>query len=259
MELIPGQQLYVNSKWFMDVKAIDNQDVKVRIKYSEGTEQKFIYKVIKLSQNLFMDPTVKNGITYCRVNDNDLRKAIGGLVDRMAKEKDVYSLLEDAAGMGAVSMAGLSGVPGVPGTAGSGDIGNTLVSKPAIAAGTYGLEDLSKTAKYLRKHFKKGRKQKDGIKTPLLNVLKEANDVENKNTDNDYKLTLYQFLDYPYDNEFDIKMVNVVNEWRPSFLEASAVRIKLYFSDLYKANKDLIKKNCTDQFINQIMVLGEIS
>jgi hypothetical protein len=265
MEFKEGMQLRVNDKWFFDVKEVESDSIKARIKFREGINKPHTYKVIKLDSKLFMDCTEKNDIVYCRVNENELRRVIGGLVDRLIKEKDVYSIIENVAaaspgntgGMGAVSMPGLSGTPGVPGSSGSGDIG-ALLGGPAIKKGTYGLQDLSKGIKHMRKLAKNGKNNKNGIKKALLNVFKESNDIDLQSTDNDYKRTLYQFLDYPYTNEYDIKFIEEINEWRPNFLEASSPRIKQYFKDLYAANETMIKNNCSDTFQNQILVLGEI-
>jgi hypothetical protein len=70
---------------------------------------------------------------------------------------------------------------------------------------------------------------------------------------------VYQFLDYPVDNDWDIKFIETISEWRPEFLETSMERIKQYFKDLYKTNRALIKDKCSEWFQNNILVLGDIT
>ena len=129
-----------------------------------------------------------------------------------------------------------------------------------MPSGEFGLEIVPKSnRRQIRKMLKKGKNTKNGIGTPLLNVLKEANETGEEFSDNDYKQTLYEFLDYPADNEYDIQFINTINEWRPDFLSVSAERIKQYFTALYKTNKALIVNKCSDWFKNNISVLGDIA
>lgn len=269
MELKPGQQLFVNSKWYFDVKSIENQQVKLRIKYKESTRGGDpIYKLITIKQELLKDLVEKNGTVYCKIDEKQLRKDFGGLIDRIVKEKDVNTIFEDVAmasgantaGMGNVSMATLSGTPGVPGGAGSGDIFSSALKPstkmgPVIKKGTYGLSDLHKNIKTLRKLAKKGKNNKMGIKTPLLDVFKE-NASQQAETDNDFKRKLYEFLDYPWEKDIELKMITEMNVWRADFTNSSAQRIKTYFNDFYTMNESLIKKECTDSFINNVMILA---
>lgn len=249
----PGDQLYINSKWYFDVKSVDNQDIKVRIKYYEGTNKNYyLYKVIKLPVSLFKNCEISNFITKCSVIERDLKKQIGGLIDRLVKETDITNIVEE---MGAVSNPGLSGVAGVPGSAGSGDVSGSSV----LPANTFGLEIIPKVnRKQLKKIMKKGHDTKNGIRKPLMSAIKEDATTDALASDNDYKMSLYQFLDYPTDNDWDIKFIDTINDWRASFLDASSQRIKQYFRDLYETNKALINDKCSEWFQNNIIVLADV-
>lgn len=253
----PGDQLFINNKWYFDVKSIDGQDIKVRIKYYEGANKDyFLYKVIKLPVSLFKDVMLDKFMVKVTVSEKDLKHQIGGLIDRLVKENDIMSIVED---MGAVSSPGMSGTPGVPGSAGSGDIVSFGGSSSVLPANSFGLDIIPKVnRKQLKKIMKKGHSTKNGIRKPLLNLLKEEVSSDVLASDNDYKLQLYQFLDYPADNDWDIKFINVINDWRASFLEASSQRIKQYFKDLYETNKALIKDKCSEWFQNNMIVLAEV-
>jgi len=248
----PGDQLFINSKWYFDVKSTDNQDVKVRIKYYEGTNKNYyLYKVIKLPISLFNNCETSNFITKCTVIEKDLKKQIGGLIDRLVKETDITNILED---MGAVVSPGLSGTAGIPGSAGSGDISNSV-----LPSNTFGLQIIPKVnRKQIKKIIKRGNSTKNGIRKPLLNLMKEDARIDALTTDNDYKMSLYQFLDYPTDNDWDIKFIDVINDWRAGFLDASSQRIKQYFKDLYETNKTLIRDKCSEWFQNNMIVLADI-
>ncbi len=251
--LQPGTQLFVNNKWYFDIKSVDTENVRVRIKYYEGSNKAFsIYKVIKLPVSIFKNVEPYSFIYKCTVADKDLKREIGGLIDRLVREQDITRIMED---MGSVSSPGLSGVAGQTGSAGSGDISSVL------PAGSFGLEKTSlANKKQMKRIVRKGKNVKNGIRTPLLNLFKENADpdVDAQVSDNDYKLSVYQFLDYPTDNDWDIKFLETINEWRASFLEASMQRIKQYFMDLYNTNRALIKNKCSDWFQNNIIILGDI-
>ena len=116
-----GDQIRVNNKQYQDLLSDGGDTYEFRIKYKEG---KFnIYKNITIPKSIIKENDIKHGIVYCTIDENSLRKQIGGMVNYIAKEDDISFLLEDAAGMGAVSMPGLSGTPGQIGSMGSGDIG----------------------------------------------------------------------------------------------------------------------------------------
>jgi len=252
-----GDQLFINNKWYFDVKNIDGQDIKVRIMYYEGANKDyFLYKVIRLPLSLFKDCVTDKFMIRCAVSEKDLKHQIGGLMDRLVKESDIMSIVED---MGAVSSAGMSGTPGVPSSAGSGDIGSFGGGSSVLLANSFGLEIIPKVnRKQLKKIIKKGHNTKNGIRKPLLNLMKEEVSSDVLASDNDYKLQLYQFLDYPTDNDMDIKFIEVINDWRASFLEASSQRVKQYFKDLYKTNKALINDKCSEWFQNNIIILADV-
>lgn len=253
-----GDQLYVNNKWYFDVKSVDDTNIKVRINYTEGPKKLAFYKVITLPVKLFNDVAKDSFITTCTVVDKELKQQIGGLIDRLVKEPNIINIIKTNEDMGAVSSPGMSGTPGVPGSAGSGDVSTVL------PAGSFGLEIVPKNnKKQMRKLLKRGKNDKYGIKTPLINLFKEnvvANQEETDSliSDNDYKLNVYQFLDYPTDNDWDMKFIGVINEWRPTFIETSMERLQQYFKDLYTTNATLIKKNCSEWFQNNIIILGNI-
>ncbi len=187
-------------------------------------------------------------------------------MDRIVKESDISKLFEDTAGMGGESFPTMSGTPGVPGGAGSGTITSIL------PANEYGMEIDTPLNKRIRKKIfitnKKGKKMKpvissatidlSGIRIPVLNILTEDIDTESQISDNDYKTQIYVFLDYPTDNDFDIKFIKIINLIRPSLSEISAERIKIYFKNLYNVNKTLITKNCSEWFKNNIIILADL-
>lgn len=249
-----GDQIRVNNKQYQDLLSDGGDTYEFRIKYKEG---KFnIYKNITIPKSIIKKNDIKHGIVYCTIDENSLRKQIGGMVNYIAKEDDISFLLEDAAGMGAVSMPGLSGIPGQIGSMGSGDIGK-LVTKPAMKAGTYGLEDISKSLPTMKKLFKKSKKTKNGIKTPLLDVFKENNEIEE--TDNDYKKNILEFLDYPQNLDIEINFINIIEEEiREELLYVSTPRLVQYFKDLYNTNKNLIKRECSNDFENKLLLLSKI-
>jgi hypothetical protein len=251
-ELKAGDQLYVNSKWYFDVKDVNDTDIKVRIKYFEGTNKDYyLYKVIKLPVSLFVEPTVSNFIVNCKVSEKDLKRQIGGLIDRLVKESDISKILEE---MGAVSSPGLSGTAGVPGSAGSGDVSNSV-----LPSNSYGLEIIPKVNRKQIRKILKNKKSGNILKTPLLNLMKEDASDDVMNSDNDYKLHVFQMLDYPTDNEWDLKFIEIINAWRPNFIDTSSQRIKTYFKNLYETNRALIVNKCSEWFQNNMAVLAEIS
>lgn len=169
--------------------------------------------------------------------------------------KKVY----EEAGMGAVSNPGLSGTPGVPGTAGSGDISNSV-----LPSNSYGFEVLPpqnfKTNRKIRKIKKKGNKEAPAAKKRIIK-LKENIDIKSEdtmlNTSNDFKTKLFDFLDYPTNNDNDIKLISLINNYRAEFLNISDQRIKQYLKTFYEKNRKFIN-NCSEWFQNSISVLGDI-
>lgn len=268
MEILKNDQLYVNSKWYMDVIDIVNNLVTVRVKYSEAIDKgPYIYKNIKIPLEVIKPTEEKNGIKYCKINEIDLKKIIGGLIYRLHKQNDINAILEDGAnaantaGMGAVSFGTMSGTPGVPGGAGSGDIAGT-VKFASTKAGTgtlpgneFGLQIHPKVNAKIRKKIKT-KAGKAIVKQPVINLSENA-DVETE-SDVEYKTKLFDFLDYPTDNEYDIKIIKIITTHRPEFLTMSSDRIKLYLNDLYTLNLTLITNHCSDWLKNNIFVLADV-
>jgi len=265
-----SDQLYINNKWYMDVLSMDETNMTVRIKYYEGANKSYyLYKEIKLPISLFTDLSQKEFIIFAKVDESELRDIIGNLINRIVKEQDITKLLEDAnisntSGMGNVVSAGMSGIPGVTGSSGSGDISSILPKNE------YGLEIDPKINKKSRKKLlSKPKSQKRAlidsnvidlsnylIKYVVLDTLLKEDVLEE--TDNDYKLKLYQFLDYPTDNDMDIKFIESIEKNRAEFLSMSKSRIVQYLNDLYKTNKTIIDKKCSEWFQNNIQILAEI-
>lgn len=263
MELIKGQEIFVNNKWWFDIVDIKDGKVHCKIEYVEGTpDNKKHYKIIKIDQNKF---TKGDDQIHWSIDETWMKKEFGSLVNRIIKSQNIYSLFEDAAsagntgGMGAVSMAGLSGSPGVPGSAGSGDISGPALgpSVKYFPKGTYGISDLSKNIKQLRKLAKKGKLNKMGVKKPLLDVLKENSEIDTF-SENDFKRKLYDFLDYPWERENELAIIDTINDQRPEFGNISSDRIIQYLQDLWKVNYSFIKSGCSDQFIDQLAIIGDI-
>lgn len=259
-----GQQLYINGKWYMDIKDVDQNQIKVRIKYYEGNDKKYYaYKIISLPISMFTDIEQTDYITKAKIDPIELKKRIGSLINRLVKETDMSMLFEDGgalasagntAGMGAVSSPGMSGTPGVPGAAGSGDIGGGGI----LPASEFGLMRHPKVNKKIRKKLKT-KVGKAIVKQPVILLTKENNEETVVNSENDYKNLLYEFLDYPTDNDIDIQFLEIINKLRPTFLELSSQRIKAYFKKLYEVNKSLINTKTSEWFQNNLFILGEIT
>ncbi len=267
MEILKNDQLYINSKWYFDVVDVANL-VTVRVKYSEAIDKgPYIYKNIKIPKEVIKVTEEKNGIKYCKINEIDLKKIIGGLIYRLHKESDLNYILEDGAnaantaGMGAVSFGTMSGTPGIPGGAGSGDIaGAVKVASTKAGTGTlpgneFGLQIHPPVNKKIRKKIKT-KAGKTIVKQPVLN-LSENVEIESE-SDVEYKTKLFDFLDYPTDNEYDMKLLKIINIHRSEFLSMSSQRIKLYLNDLYTLNLTLITNRCSDWFKNNIFVLADV-
>lgn len=257
MEISKGQQLYVNNKWYMDVIDVNDTKVKVRIKYYEGVKKDvYFYKEISLPKDLFTNLKENEYIVYTKVNQVELKKIIGSLINKLIKEDDITKMFEDGsvgAGMGAVSNPGLSGTPGVVGNAGSGDVSGSVLPG---SSNEFALEIHPKVNKKIRKKLKT-KAGKAVVKQPVIELTENVVSTEEL-TENEYKSKVYAFLDYPTDNEYDHKFIQVVNKIRPSFLDTSGQRIKQYFKNLYNMNKSLIKLRTSDWFQNYILVLADI-
>lgn len=258
-----NDQLYVNNKWYFDVKAIDGDIIKVRIKYYENSQKDFyIYKVIKLPLNIFKNPVKDNFIVRCTVIDRELKLQIGGLINRLVTEPDILQLAEGLKtneDMGAVSNPGLSGTAGQIGSFGSGDIAShpTTGSSKLLPKGEFGLQIVSKKN---RKHIAQTSKKQHGVllKTPILHLQKENVDATNTNTDNDYKNSVYTFLDYPTDNEYDGQLIDMMSQHRAELINISAERVIQYVKDLYNTNRAFIRNKCSEWFQNNIAILAKL-
>ncbi len=274
-------QLFVNKKWFFDVIDVTDNKIKIRVKYKENINiPKYLYKTISLPKALFINVVDNTIYKSCAIEDRKLRLEIGGLVDRIAKEKNIYAVIEsktvpqliiedaiiedaiasvgNTAGMGAVVNPGLSGIPGVPGAFGSGDLANSTFGNKTVGFEKQSPAGLNPLFKVMSKTaFKKKKKKKAFKEAIFINSTETINETDTNQilTDNDYKLKLYTFLDYPYDRDIEIDIINEISSHRAEFLNATVERIKYYLTSFYKINETLIKKNCTDNFINMLLVL----
>lgn len=253
MNIKIGDQLYVNGKWYFDVLDVQDGTVVIRIKYKENPRKEvYSYRPIALDANLFTNVQEKSFFKTCNIDNNQFKQVIGSLIDRIAKEGDISKIFED--GMGDVSMPGVNATPGMTGTSGSGDIS-------VFPKSTLGFEIVSKDYKRIRKKMK--TKASDAIiKTPVINLtsVKESLEEEESTpdqTDNEYKTLVFDLLDYPTDNDYDVKFIKVINKIRPTFVESSAETIKSYFRNLYTLNKTLIKNKTSEWFQNNILILAD--
>ena len=246
--LNPGLQLYVNNKWYFDVFTTDADKTEVRVKYYESANLTTPrYKVVKIPTKMFNLKETVGDVTYCQINEYDLKNTIGSLINRLVKEVDYNKIYED--GMGAVVSPGINATPGLSGTPGSGDIGSVMPQ------GEYGMMIHPKGNAKKRKKLKT-KVGKPAIKQPFM-ILTKENFVEVE-TDADYKTNLFTFLDYPYDQDMEIKFIKMINKNRSNFLNVSSQRLKLYFKDLYEANKTLIEKSTGDFFQNMVLKLADL-
>lgn len=244
MNIQVSDQLYVNNMWYFDVADVKDSNIVVRIKYKENPKvETYLYKKIALPLEIIKDVREQGLIKYCKIEPMQLRNQIGGLMDRIAKEVDINKIFEEF-GMGDVSMSGIASIPGVPGDPGSGDIGGVF-PKNSVGFQIY--------SPYMKKSRKKIKTVagKSIIKQPIIS-LKENNEEE---TDNEYKTKVYDFLNYPTDNEYDIKFIHVIDKQRGSFLNCSSDTIKSYFRNLYKLNKSLITNKTSEWFQNNLIIL----
>ena len=106
---------------------------------------------------------------------------------------------------------------------------------------------------------RKGSIQK-GKKPLLINNLKQLINVIDKEkkdetTDNEYKKLIFDFLDYPTDNDYDNKIIDVINKIRKTFVTSSSDVIKSYFKNLYELNKSYIKNKTSEWFQNNILII----
>jgi hypothetical protein len=90
-----GDQLFVNNKWYFDVKSADGTNVKVRVKYYEGAKKDYyLYQVISIPAKLLTAVKKEGFLTICTIADRELKMLIGGLIDRLVKEPNILSIVE---------------------------------------------------------------------------------------------------------------------------------------------------------------------
>lgn len=250
-----GNQLYVNNKWFWDIIETDQDKTKIRVKYKENINSDFYqYKTISVPTRL-LNCKQTNNILICTIDEIELKKVIGSLINRFVKELNVYEIFENvvsagpanSGGMGSVSVPSMSGVAGVPGSSGSGDVSGHVV---------FGLEKIPvQNLKGINTLLKdKKKKRKTVLKNPVLNVIKENNEIIEE-TDNQYKLKVYEFLDYPRNSDFDIEVIKSISKHRDQFKSISIERIQKYFKSFYELNKTAIENKGSEQLQNQLLAL----
>ncbi len=271
MDLIKGQELYVNNQWFFDVlDKAENESILVKIKYKEAPNREYVLnKTVKLPINLLTIEEDCSTYLKCKIDLTKLKSLWGSLVDRIVKEKNPYALpvnedggagggaaagggvacatAGNTGGMGAVSNPGLSGVPGVPGTAGSGDIATGLFGKKKKGK-AFGYSKIPASSS---SNLKKALMNSLGMKKEELAVVDE--------TSSDYKKKLYDFLDWPWKNDTEIETISEINTNRKEFETCTPAIIKTYLKDMWDMNKSLIKGKCTSQFVNQLMLCADAS
>lgn len=269
--LIPGDQLFVNNKWYFDVTEAQDSIIVVRVRYKENPKvENYIYRTIAIEKNLIKDITPHSFVKKCKIDERTLRNVLGSLVDRIAKEQDVTTIFEDAslagpantAGMGAVVMPGINSTPGVMGSFGSGDKPATKMKvQKKLPSNAIGLEILPKERIKQRKKIKT-HKGTPIVKNPILDLTKskvsEALTDDDTVNDLEFKNNFFAMLDYPTDNETDMIMIDAMNGQRKKCLNVSGEIIKRYIKDFYTLNKTRITSECSEWFQNQLMVLGDI-
>lgn len=247
MKFQPGQQLYVNNKWFFDVLESKDEQLLCRIKYKEAPNREyFLYKTIKIDENLLLIEESNEIYITCKIDEKMLKNLYGSLIDRIIKESNPYkykmnedgSDASNTAGMGSVSQPGLSGIPGVPGTAGSGDI------------------NVGKNKQLMYTIPQKNSK----LKKALMDILGMKEDLSNQTpeTDTDYLKGVYEFLDYPWTIDTELNIIKEANKNRNNFTNVSPIRVSEYFKDLYNFNKSLINNNCSPEFINKFLLIAKV-
>lgn len=250
MKFEPGQQLYVNNKWFFDILESKDGTLECRIKYKEAPNRQFyLYKTIKLSESLITIVESNDLFISARVDEKRLKEQFGSLIDRIIKEQNpyLYKVNEEASadagntgGIGDVSQPSLSGIAGVPGSAGSGDIN---IGKKKQKQLIYTIPQ-----------------QKSKIKSLLMDIIGLKEDLSNDEpeTDTDYKKNIYEFLDYPWTIDVEIDLATEASKNRDYFIDASVARISAYFKDLYNVNKYIIDNKCSSNFVNKFLMLAKV-
>lgn len=280
MELEKGHQIYINNKYFLDVIEISNK-LKLRVKYKENDNDNFFkYTEIDLPLNLFQNckGNEEYGIIYCNISNIELKKHIGGLINKMVKEPNIYELFENAisstpgntAGMGSVSMPSMSGTPGIPGGSGSGDISGFLSTGSKSSAHTHFDFGMQKLPKGNKKHLdlftpksksSKKKSKKKQPKTPVFNTLNVSENIDiniDTQTENSYKAELFNFLDLPVNNDYDKYILDAIGKYRNDFKLISSERIKNYLKIFYETNKNYLNTYASENILNNILKLAEI-
>jgi len=123
-----------------------------------------------------------------------------------------------------------------------------------------GLEDLTNNKELIKKFLVSDKESKKSeiklgngvIKRPSLSIyynnLSEAIDDSNL-----YYQKVFEFLDYPYSDDIDVKLVEAINKERDKFLKVSVDRLKNYLEIFYNSNKSIIEKS--SEFKNKIKEL----
>src|SRR5574343_990001 len=96
IELLAGDEIYVNGKWFWDVIKADQKYVTVKMYYNKeypgiNTPNSSSIKIPKEAFSIFSE---NNGIKYCMIGETTLKKLTGGLFRLLKVQQDISELME---------------------------------------------------------------------------------------------------------------------------------------------------------------------
>lgn len=252
IELNIGDEIYVNGKWYWDVINVDTVNVTVKIYYTKEYPglNKSNSSNIKIPIDGISVHSENNGIKYCLIGETLLKKLTGGLYKILKVQSDISDILESANKTknkktqesmytsilkfkkNLINEDGGASYASAANTSGMGDM--TTTTSPD---GTVISSDTATTLKdvatpvmpnsNMLKYLKKNRKSLDVSKSG--NVIKES-------TTDDFKTKLFAFLDYPWQEDVEISVIKLVNEYRNMFVKASTEQIQNYLRNLLSTN-----------------------
>lgn len=135
---------------------------------------------------------------------------------------------------------------GTPGMGAMADLGNGTFSDTAVKL------DGSVSMPVMPKFLKK-RKKKDYTKT--------GNAVRENSTTDEHKTKLFAFIDYPWQEDVEIEVIGLLDQYRQKFVEGTAENIQSYLRRLMTANdfESSVFVRSTESFATEYRALAGVS
>ena len=177
IELLAGDEIYVNGKWFWDVIKADQEYVTVKMYYNKeypgiSTPNS---SNIKIPRDAFSVFSENNGIKYCLIGETTLKKLTGGLFRLLKVQQDISELMENASHTGIItSLTEFRRI--------NDNLENTAYGKPNSYIG-----DINELRKQLELPFEKGNGQTD--KPAHVHFLDLIEDCKLKNISSFYSVS----------------------------------------------------------------------